>query len=62
MARDQGTLCWELRAATTLAKIWCGLQRKPEARELLAPVYDRFTEGFATVDLLAARTPLDKLG
>jgi predicted ATPase/DNA-binding winged helix-turn-helix (wHTH) protein len=62
IARDQGTLSWELRAATTLAKIWRGLQRTQEAREVLAPVYDRFTEGFATVDLLAARTLLDQLG
>jgi predicted ATPase len=60
-ARRQGVLFWELRCATSLARLWRDQARSKEARELLAPVYDRFTEGFATVDLKAAKTLLDEV-
>jgi predicted ATPase len=58
-ARRQGALSWELRAAMSLAKL-CQA-RTNEARQLSAPVYDRFTEGFDTADLKAARAWLDGL-
>jgi predicted ATPase len=54
-ARRQGALSWELRCATSLARWWHGQARRKEAHELLAAVYDRFTEGFATADLRAAK-------
>jgi predicted ATPase len=60
-ARRQGALSWELRAATSLARMWRDQGRSKEARELLAPVYDRFTEGFETADLKASRALLDEL-
>jgi predicted ATPase/DNA-binding winged helix-turn-helix (wHTH) protein len=58
VARRQGALAWELRAATSLARLWRGQQRGSQARKLLGPVYRRFTEGFETADLVAARTLL----
>ncbi len=58
VARRQGALAWELRAAMSLARLWRGQQRVSQARKLLAPVYRCFTEGFDTADLVAARTLL----
>ena len=58
VARDQGALAWELRAAMSLARLWRGQHRASEARKLLAPVYRLFTEGFGTADLIAARALL----
>ena len=60
-ARRQGALSWELRAATSLARLWRDQNRTKAAREILAPVYDRFTEGFETTDLKAAKLLLDGL-
>lgn len=60
-ARRQGALSWELRCAISLARLWHRQARRNEARELLAPVYDRFTEGFATADLGAATALLADL-
>jgi predicted ATPase len=60
-ARLQCALSWELRAATGLARLWRGQGRSADARELLAPVYDQFTEGFTTDDLQAAKALLDDL-
>jgi predicted ATPase len=57
----QGALSWEVRAATSLARLWRGEGRDNEGYELLAPVYDRFTEGFETADLKAARALIDSL-
>jgi tetratricopeptide (TPR) repeat protein len=57
-ARRQQALSWELRTAISLAELWRGQDRIAEARELLGPVYGRFTEGFATADLQHARTLL----
>jgi hypothetical protein len=54
-ARRQGALSWELRAATSLARLWRDQNRTQAAREILAAVYDRFTEGFETADLKAAK-------
>jgi predicted ATPase len=59
LARLQGARSWELRCATSLARLWRDQTRSKEARQLLAPVYDRFTEGFATADLRAAKALLD---
>ena len=58
IARRQGALAWELRAAMSLARLWRGEQRASQARKLLAPVYRRFTEGFGTADLIEAKTLL----
>ena len=61
VAREQGARWWELRTATSLARLWSQKDRRAEARELLAEVFDGFTEGFDTDDLKAARTLLDEL-
>jgi predicted ATPase len=52
---------WELRAATSLARLWCDQGKRDEARNLLAPIYGWFTEGFDTRDLKGAKTLLDAL-
>jgi predicted ATPase/DNA-binding winged helix-turn-helix (wHTH) protein len=61
VARQQGVLSWELRCATSLARMWHEQGRNEKACALLSPVYDRFTEGFQTADLRSARTLLDLL-
>ena len=60
-ARQQHAKSWELRAATSLARLWGERGRRAEAYELLAPVYARFTEGFDTTDLKEAKALLDSL-
>jgi tetratricopeptide (TPR) repeat protein len=60
-ARRQGALSWELRAATSFARLLRDQGRPAEAMALLQPVYDRFTEGFDTVDLQAAKALIDAL-
>jgi predicted ATPase len=60
-ARRQGALSWELRAATSLARLLRDRDRIGEARDLLAPIYERFTEGFGTADLQAGKKLLDEL-
>jgi len=60
-ARRQGALSWELRSATSLARLWRDQARTKEAHELLAPVYHRFTEGFDTVDVKAAKALVESL-
>ena len=60
-AHRQETLSWELRAATSLARLLCGQSRSAEALTILQPVYDRFTEGFDTTDLRSAKALLDAL-
>jgi len=60
-ARRQGALSWELRAATSLARLRLEQDRGHEAKALLQPVYNRFTEGFGTADLKAVKTVLDSL-
>jgi predicted ATPase len=61
IARRQGALSWELRSATSLARLWQTQRRDAEVRDLLAPVCGRFSEGFATADLGAARRLLGEL-
>jgi len=60
-ARRQQARSYELRAATSLARLWGAQGRRREARELLAPIYGWFTEGFDTADLKEAKTLLDQL-
>ena len=60
-ARRQGALSWELRAATSLARLWRDQGHPAQAMAFLQPVYDRFTEGFDTADLKAAKALLDAL-
>ncbi|MGB7834730.1 MAG: hypothetical protein WBL84_21220 [Xanthobacteraceae bacterium] len=60
VARSQHAKSWELRAATCLARLWNDQDRRSEAREVLAPVYGWFTEGFDTFDLKQAKTLLDE--
>lgn len=59
IAREQGALFWELRTALSLARLRKSQGRQDQVRLLLGPVYDRFTEGFDTPDLRAARALLD---
>jgi predicted ATPase len=61
IARRQKARSWELRAATSLARLWQQQGKRAEARELLAPIYSWFTEGFDTADLRDARTLLSTL-
>jgi tetratricopeptide (TPR) repeat protein len=61
IARRQQAKAYELRVATSLARLWGEQGRRAEARDLLAPVYDWFTEGFDTADLKDAKTLLDEL-
>ena len=61
IARKQEAKALELRAASSLARLWQQQGKKSEARELLAPVYDWFTEGFDTADLKDAKALLDEL-
>ena len=61
LACRQGALSWELRAAMSLARLWRDQERVAEACELLALVYGRFTEGFATSDLEEAKSLLEQL-
>src|ERR1700730_15358288 len=61
LAREQSALAWELRTATSLAHWWARQGRCDEAPRVLRPVYDRFTEGFDTPDLRAAKRLLDEL-
>jgi len=61
IARAQSNRSLELRAASSLARLWHGESHSDEAAELLAPIYDGFTEGFETADLRAAREILGEL-
>jgi predicted ATPase len=61
IAHEQGTRGYELRAATSLARLWAEQGRRGEARDLLAPVYSWFTEGFNTADLKDAKALIDEL-
>jgi predicted ATPase/DNA-binding winged helix-turn-helix (wHTH) protein len=62
IAHQQGALSWELRAATSLARLLRDQRRPADAIACLQPVYGRFTEGFGTADLIAAKQLLDELG
>jgi predicted ATPase len=61
IAREQKAKSWELRAATSLARLWRDQGKRQQARDLLAPIYGWFTEGFDTLDLKKAKALLDEL-
>ena len=61
VAREQQAKSWELRAAMSMARLWRDQGKRDEARDLLAPVYGWFTEGFDTRDLKEAKALLDEL-
>ena len=61
IARQQQAKSWELRAAMSLARLWRDQGKVQQARELLAPVYGWFTEGFDTRDLKEAKALLEEL-
>ena len=61
VARQQQAKSWELRAAMSMARLWRDQGKREEARELLAPIYGWFTEGFDTRDLKDAKALLDEL-
>jgi predicted ATPase/class 3 adenylate cyclase len=61
IARGQSAKSWELRAATSLARLWAEQGKRAQACDLLAPVYGWFTEGFDTPDLKEARALLQEL-
>ena len=58
---QQQAKSWELRAAMSMARLWRDQGKPQQARELLAPVYGWFTEGFDTLDLKEAKALLDEL-
>jgi predicted ATPase len=62
IARQQQAKSWELRASMSLARLWRDQGKMQQARELLAPVYGWFTEGFETRDLKEAKALLEELG
>jgi predicted ATPase len=61
VARAQQAKSWELRAAMSMARLWRDQGKRDEARDLLAPVYGWFIEGFDTLDLQEAKALLDAL-
>ena len=61
VAREQQAKSWELRAAMSMARLWRDQGKRNQAHDLLAPVYDWFTEGFDTLDLKEAKALLDTL-
>src|SRR5262249_49074702 len=61
VAQNQQAKSWELRAATSLARLWQQQGKRQEAHNLLAPVYNWFTEGFDTADLKDAKALIEEL-
>jgi predicted ATPase len=61
VARQQQAKSWELRAAMSMARLWCDQGKRKEALDLLAPVYGWFTEGHDTLDLKEAKALLEEL-
>ncbi len=61
VARQQQAKSWELRAATSPARLWQSQDKRQDAYDLLAQVYNWFTEGFDTADLLEAKALLQEL-
>ena len=60
-AREQQAKSWELRTSTSLARLWQSQSKRKEALDLLKPVYDWFTEGFDTKDLIDAKALIEEL-
>jgi predicted ATPase len=61
IARQQQAKSWELRAAMNMARLWRDQGKRQQARELLAPIYGWFTEGFSTLDLKDAKALINEL-
>jgi predicted ATPase len=61
MAQRMSAKAWELRAAMSLAQLWRDQGRRQQAHDLLASVYDRFTEGFDTLDLKDSKALLEQM-
>ena len=61
LAREHEAKSWELRAATSLGKLWQSQSSESTARELITPVYEWFREGFNTPDLREAKSMLEQL-
>ena len=61
LSRAHGSRAWELRTATDLAALWAGQGRSDDARALLLPIFEQFTEGSDTADLKAAQRRLNEL-
>jgi predicted ATPase len=61
LSRSQDAKGWQLRAATSLTRLWQGQGKRGEAYELLAPAYNWFTEGFDTRDLIQGKALLEEL-
>ena len=61
IARTQQAKSWELRAATSLARLWQQQEKREEAQQLLSEIYNWFTEGFGTADLQEAKTLVAEL-
>ena len=61
VAKLQSAKLFELRASISLARLWCKQDKRGEARNLLAPIYGWFTEGFDAPDLKEAKALLDSL-
>ncbi len=62
IAQEQKAKSWELRASTSLSRLWAEAGDRQKARDLLEPLYNWFSEGFDTVDLREARQLLHELG
>ena len=61
VAKSQNARIFELRAATGIARLWQSIGKTKDARQILKPIYDWFTEGSETVDLKEAKALLDEL-
>jgi predicted ATPase len=61
IARAQGAKSWELCSAASMARLWCDQGKRADARDLLAPIYGWFTEGFHTPLLQSAKALLEEL-
>jgi len=61
VARQQQAKSWELRSAMSMARLWSDQGKEKQARDLLAPIYGWFTQGFDTRDLKEAKALLDAL-
>jgi predicted ATPase len=61
VARQQQAKSWELRTAMSMARLWRDQRKRQQAHDLLAPVYDWFTEGFDTLDLKEGKALLEQL-
>ena len=61
VAREHEAKSWELRTAISLAEFWRSQERESEARDLITPIYEWFSEGFGTPDLRAANSLLESL-